>query len=315
MHLVIGAGEFLGDRISRTLATDGVPLIEVAADSDEEALADAMRGVEVVHVCAQAWSPVRRLRYRKDPPQLLVRVVAAARKAEVRRLILVSTADVYGPDHKGRINEKSELKPVHAFERLKRREEEWLRQEARDLEVVTLRPARVFGVGEDWLLPHLMANLSNGRLWLPQGGRAAMTFVAVSDVARACLAAASRGEPGRSYIVGGFDSTWRDVLEAICHAVGIRCNISSLPYDLAYLRAMGDEMLTPVGAPIWPGIYAVDVLSKPRIYDDSWSRRELTWSPSIGSFEQELPQLVPWLSGLLNEARTTTRAATARTSR
>lgn len=308
MHLVIGAGEFLGDRISRTLATEGVPLIELAADADEDTLADAMRGVEAVHLCAQAWSPARRLRFRKDPPQLLVRVVAAARRSEVRRLVLVSTADVYGPDHKGRINEKSELKPIHAYERLKLREEEWLRDHAQDLEVVTLRPARVFGAGEDWLLPRLVADLNRGRVWLPQGGRSMMTFVDVSDVARACIAAAERGQPGRSYIVGGFDSSWREVLEAICHAIGIPFNISGLPYDLAYLRAMGDEVLTAVGAPVWPGIYAVDVLSKPRFYDDSWSRRELTWSPSIGSFEQALPQMAPWLASLLQQTKTASTA-------
>src|ERR1051325_2088835 len=153
MHLVIGAGEFLGDRVSRTLATEGVPVIELAADADEETLTDAMGGVQVVHICAMAWSPGRRLRYRKEPPPLLVRVADAARTAGVRRLVLVSTADVYGPDHYVRINEKSRLKPVHVFEKLKLREEQWLRDEAQDLEVVTLRPARVFGVGEDWLLP------------------------------------------------------------------------------------------------------------------------------------------------------------------
>jgi nucleoside-diphosphate-sugar epimerase len=233
-----------------------------------------------------------------------VRVADAARTAGVRRLVLVSTADVYGPDHYVRINEKSRLKPVHVFEKLKLREEQWLRDEAQDLEVVTLRPARVFGVGEDWLLPRLLVDLNHGRIWLPQGGRAPMTFVAASDVARACLAAGDRGEPGRSYIIGGFDSTWRDVLEAIGRAVDVRCVISSLPYDLAYLRALGEEMVTPVGAPVWPGIYAVDVLSKPRHYDDSWSRRELTWSPSIGSFEQELAQMTPWLSSLVADART-----------
>ena len=313
MHLVIGAGEFLGDRVSRTLATEGVPLIELGADADDDTLRDAMGGVEVVHICAMAWSPARRLKMRKDPPPFLMRVVEAARSAGVRRLVLVSTADVYGPDHRVRINERSELKPVHVFEKLKLREEEWLREEAQDLEVVTLRPARVFGVGEDWLLPHLLTDVSHGRIWLPLAGRAAMTFVAASDVARACLAAADRGSPGRSYIVGGFDSTWREVLEAICSALEVHCTISNLPYDLGYLRALGEEMVTPVGAPVWPGIYAVDVLSKPRFYDDSWSRRELTWSPSIGSFEQELPQLVPWLSSLLHEARAAAPAAATRT--
>ncbi|HET7466566.1 MAG TPA: NAD-dependent epimerase/dehydratase family protein [Candidatus Dormibacteraeota bacterium] len=302
MHLVIGAGEFLGDIVSRTLATE-VPVIELGADADEETLRDAMGGVEIVHICAQAWSPARRLRFRKGPPPVLPRIVEAARHAGVRRLVLVSTADVYGPDHNTRITEKTKPHPVHVFEKLKLLEEQWLRSEADDLEVVVLRPARVFGVGEDWLLPKLLVDLSRGRVWLPLGGRAEQTFIAGSDVARACLAAADRGEPGRSYIVGGFDSTWRAALESICRAIDLECVVSSVPYDLAYLRALGEEMFTPVGAPVWPGIYAVDVLSKPRFYDDSHSRRELTWSPSIGSFEQDLARMKPWLSGLVREAK------------
>jgi len=308
MQLVIGAGEFLGDLVSRTLATE-VPLIELSADSDEQALRDAMSGVEIVHICANAWSPARRLRFRKEPPPMLVRVVEAARHAGVRRLVLVSTADVYGPDHNARISEKSGVKPVHAFEKLKLFEEQWLLREASDLEVVVLRPARVFGVGEDWLLPNLLVDMSRGRIWLPLGGRAEQTFIAASDVARACLAAADRGEPGRSYILGGFDSTWRSVLESISRAVDVPCEVRSMPYDLAYLRALGDEVFTPVGSPLWPGIYAVDVLSKPRFYDDSRSRRELTWSPSIGSFDQYLAQMTPWLSGLVRDARAAARTA------
>src|SRR5256885_11611165 len=298
MQLVSGADELPGDLVTRTLAAE-VPLIELGADSDEDTLRDAMSGVEVVHICANAWSPGRRLRFRKEPPPMLVRVVNAARHAGVRRLVLVSTADVYGPDHKTRISEKSALKPAHAFEKLKYFEEKWLLREASDLPVVVLRPARVFGVGGDWLLPRLLVDMSRGRVWLPLGGRAEQTFIAASDVARACLAAADRGEPGRTYIIGGFDSTWRSVLESISRAVDVPCEVSSLPYDLAYIRALGEEMFTPAGAPLWPGIYAVDVLSKPRFYDDSRSRRELTWGPSVGRFEEGLAQMTPWVSGVV----------------
>src|SRR6266566_107202 len=130
MHLVIGAGEFLGDLVSRTLAAE-VPLIELGADSDEATLRDAMSGVEAVHICANAWSPARRLRFRKQTPPMLVRIVEAARHAGVRKLVLVSTADVYGPDHNTRRSQHDHLQ-------------------------VVLRPARVFGVGEDWLLPRLL---------------------------------------------------------------------------------------------------------------------------------------------------------------
>jgi hypothetical protein len=57
---------------------------------------------------------------------------------------------------------------------------------------------------------------------------------------------------------------------------------------------------------VWPGIYAVDVIGKPHYYDDSLSRRELTWSPSVGSFEQEMPQMATWLTKLTARARAVT---------
>lgn len=301
MHLVIGAGEFLGDQVAHAMGGE-VPVISLNADADDETLNDAISGVEVVHTCAQTWSPAHRLRYRKKVAPLLKRVVDAARQAGVRRLVHLSTADVYGPDHFARITEKSKLRPLHAFERLKLFEEHWLLDAAQDLEVVIVRPARVFGPGEDWILPRLMATLSRGRLWLPGAGRGLQTFVSASDVGRACLAAADRGRPGHSYIVAGFDATWNDLVESAARAAGIKAEIGSLPYDLAYLKALVTETVTPQGAVVWPGIYAIDVMGKPHYYDDSHSRRELTWSPSVGSFEQEMPQMAGWLEGLTASA-------------
>jgi 2-alkyl-3-oxoalkanoate reductase len=304
LHLVIGAGEFLGDHVSHALATE-VPVIALNADADDETLTDAISGVEVVHLCAETWSPARRLRYRRAAPSLLKRVVDAARRAGVRRIVHVSTADVFGPNFK-RVTENSTLRAVHAYERLKLFEEHWLLKAAEDLEVIVVRPARVFGVGEDWILPRLMSSLARGRLWLPRGGRGLQSFIAAGDVGRACLAAADRGRPGHSYLVAGFDASWRDFLESAARAIGIAADIGSLPYDLMYLKALATETVTAQGAVVWPGIYAVDVLGKPHYYDDSHSRRELTWSPSVGSFEQEMPRLATWLADLTARARVRT---------
>ena len=297
MHLVIGAGEFLGDHVTHALAAE-VPVIQLNADADEETLADAIGSVEVVLNCAQSWSPARRLRFRKGPPAQLERLIQAARRARVRRIVHVSTADVYGSDKFARSNEKSRLQPRHAYERLKLHEEEWLLEAADDLEVVILRPARIFGEGEDWILPRLMGALARGRVWLPGGGRAKQTFVSAADVGRACLAASDRGRPGHSYLIGGFDSSWRELLESAVRAVGVGGTIVNLPYDLLYLRALATETLTAPGAVVWPGIYATDVIGKPHQYDDSQSRRDLTWSPSVGSFEQEMPRMTSWISRL-----------------
>jgi nucleoside-diphosphate-sugar epimerase len=310
LHLVIGAGEFLGRHVSRAMAAD-VPVIELDADADDETLADAISGVEVVVFCAQTVSPARRLRFRKEPPHVLQRLVDAARTARVRRLVHVSTADVYGPDHFARVNEKSRVKPAHAYERLKLSEEDWLLENADDLEVVIVRPARLFGDAEDWIFPRLMAGIVHGRVWLPGGGRARQTFVHADDVGRACLAASDRGRPGHRYLIGGFDSTWREVLISAARAVGFAAELASIPYDLAYLRALGVEATTPEGAVIWPGVYAVDLIGKPHYYDDSYSRRELTWSPSVGSIEQEMPAMAQWLARLPEVAKAMAQPAGA----
>ena len=206
MYLVIGAGEFLGDQVSRALAAEA-PVIELYSDADDETLADAIAAVEVVINCAQSWSPARRLRFSKAPPHLLERVVEASRRARVRRIVHVSTADVYGPGQGVAVNEKSRVHAVHAYERLKLFEEQWLLQSAEEVEVVIVRPARIFGAGEDWILPRLLESLVKGRVWLPGGGRAKQTFVSAADVGRACLAASDRGRPGHSYLVGGFDAS------------------------------------------------------------------------------------------------------------
>jgi nucleoside-diphosphate-sugar epimerase len=310
LHLVIGAGEFLGSQITRALSAE-VPVIELNADADQETLDDAIGGIEVVVFCAQTVSPGRRLRYRKRPPASLQRVVDSARKARVRRIVHVSTADVYGPDHFARMTEKSPLKPTHAYERTKLYEEEWLLASAEDVEVVIVRPARVFGEGEDWILPRLMAMAVRGRVWLPGGGRATQTFVSAEDVGRACLAASDRGRPGHRYLVGGFDSTWRDCLVSAARTAGFIAEIGSIPYDLAYLRTLASETVTSPGAALWPGLFGLDVIGKPHFYDDSYSRRELTWSPSVGSFEQEMPAMSRWISNLpvVAEALATARAA------
>lgn len=297
MHLVIGAGEFLGRHVSRAMAADA-PVIELNADADDETFADAIRGVELVVHCARTVDPSRRLSFRKGTPHELTRVLDSCRRAGVRRLVHVSTADVFGPNHFTRVTEKSRLKPVHAFEKLKLQEEEWLLSNAADLEVVIVRPARIFGSGEDWVLPRLTSAMPHGRVWLPGGGRAKQTFVSAEDVGRACLAASDRGRPGHRYLVGGFDSTWSDLLVSAARAVGFAAEVVSLPYDLAYVRALAVEAITPQGAAVWPGTYAVDVIGKPHYYDDSYSRRELTWSPSVGSFEQEMPAMTPWLMTL-----------------
>lgn len=283
--------------MAQALRADDVPVAELPTSADDASLTGAVAGAEVVIHCVQSWSPGSRLHYRKRAPRVLERAVSAAKSARVRRLVHVSTADVYGSGQSARITEKTLPKPSYAYEKLRLFEEEWLLDEAGDdLDVVILRPTRIFGQGEDWILPRLLGAAMRGRVWLPGGGRSSQGFIAAEDVGRACLAASDRGRAGHRYLVNGFDSSWRDLVVAAARAVGFAVDVGSMPYDIFFVRAVVNEMLAGSGRQVWPGTFAIDVLGRQHLYDDSHSRRELTWSPSVGSFDQDLPAMARWLS-------------------
>ena len=297
MQLVIGAGEFLGDHVSRALAAE-VPVIELNADADDETLSDAISAVEVVINCAQTWSPARRLRFRKNPPPLLERIVAAARRAKVRRIVHVSTADVYGSGQPGQANERSPLKPVHVFERLKLQEEQWLIQAGQDLEVVIVRPARIFGAGEDWILPRLMSSLAKGRR-LAARRRTRKADFRVRGRRRARVPGRGRPRPARPQLPGGRIRRELAGSAGVGRSMGRRRRHDRQPAVRPHVpEGAGGGDGDRAGAVVWPGTYAVDVLGRHHFYDDSQSRRDLTWSPSVGSFEQEMPRMTAWLASL-----------------
>ena len=289
---MIGAEEYAGRHA--LAAIEGA--VGVAADGDIEGAVD---GASVVVTCAVTWDATRRLRVVREPHPLLPRVVGACRRARVRRLVHLSTTLVLGPDHPGpqRITEATPPKPVHAFEKLKLREEEWLRAHRGDLEVVVVRAAT--GVGaHDRMLARMLGELERGSLRLVNAGRANRTFLAGPDLGRALAAAAARGRPGATYLVGGFDGSWQELFAIAAHVLGVPPRGHGIPYDLAYMAAALRELRTAVGAECWPNLLTVDLQGKEHLYDDGRSRRDLVWSPKIGSFEESVMELASWYRSL-----------------
>jgi nucleoside-diphosphate-sugar epimerase len=290
--VVVGSDEYAGRHALATI--DGA--VGVAATGDiDEAVADAT----VAICCAVTWDATHRLRMTREPHPLLPRLVGACRRAGVRRLVHLSTALVLGPDHPGplRITEATEAHPVHPYEKLKLREEEWLRSHQGDLEVVVVRAA--VGVGaHDQMLARMLGELERGSLRLVNAGRARRTFLAGPDLGRALAAAAARGRTGATYLVGGFDGSWQELFGVAAHVLGVAPRGHSLPYDLAYLAAALRELRTPFGTECWPNLLTVDLQSKEHLYDDGRTRRELVWSPKIGSFEEGVMELAGWYRSL-----------------
>jgi nucleoside-diphosphate-sugar epimerase len=293
VHLVIGAAGYAGRHVVAALRES--VLVRTADLSDD--LAGAMEDVAVVHLALEFHSPLRQPQGRPPHP-FLASLVRMARDAHVRRLVFLSSASVYGFEREGRVSERTRIHPVHAYERALLAEETWLRAVDRP-EVVVLRPAQGFGPDEP-VSSRLFERLIDGPLALPGGGRAPRTFLAGPDLGTAFLAAAVRGQPGMAYLLGGIRGSWRDLLLAAAGTLRLhrRGRVGRSAYDLAYLGAWSGLARSDAGRTCWPTPYVVDLLARPQIVEDGWSRRELSWRPRVASFIGGLTELPDWHQAL-----------------
>jgi len=300
VHLVVGASSFAGRHAVTALGEHG----PVRAADFGDGLAAAMKDVEVVHVAAQLYSPFDRLAWRARwrrgrPNRLLVELMRLARKAGVRRVVLMSSTSALGTPRDGRVSERTRPAPEHPYERLLAYDEAWVREQY-DPEVIVMRAGQVFGPGEpvlSRLLDRLLRGwLFRGRLLLPGGGRALRTFVAGPDLGRAFYAAGLRGAPGGAYLVGGFKGSWRELISAAASALHVDAHVTRLPYDLAYLAASARATSgLPLTHRCWRSPCAVDLITRPHVIEDGWSRRELSWAPAVTNFADGLAGLAEWV--------------------
>jgi nucleoside-diphosphate-sugar epimerase len=254
-------------------------------------LAAAMAGVEVAYLTADLRSPVQRLgrAARRTPHPFLEQAVAAAAAAGVRRLVALSSTAVYGFDAGPRVSERVWPRPRHPYERALAGDEAWLRTRDRP-EVVVLRAAQGFGAAEP-VSGRLFDRLAGGRLALPAWGCVERTFLAGADLAAALHAAALRGEPGVAYLAGGLRGTWRQLAETAAREMGTPAQLDRLSYRAAHLAAASGLGRTRLGRRWWPTPFVVDLLTRPQLVEDGWSRRELGWRPERTTFAEGLAGL------------------------
>jgi hypothetical protein len=85
-------------------------------------------------------------------------------------------------------------------------------------------------------------------------------------------------------------------MEAAAAALSVAPRVTGVPYNAAYLAAMGRWASLLGGRRAWPTPYAVDVLGRPQVLEDGWSRRELSWRPEVSSFAEGLAGLADRLA-------------------
>lgn len=212
------------------------------------------------------------------------RVFEAALRAGVRKVVFTSSAGVLGPALDG--DPVMEDTPrrigfLNDYERTKAEAEALIPSFLdRGLEIVTVNPTRVFGcpVGPD--LPPYTAMidryLRRKFLLIPGNGRSVGNYVFLGDVVAGHRAALERGAPGRRYLLGGYDLSYREFFEALARASGVERRLPTVPAVFLYAAA------GLAGA-------AARLTGRPPLITPAWVKRFLyDWKVSSARAETEL---------------------------
>ncbi|CAA7618879.1 conserved hypothetical protein [Candidatus Terasakiella magnetica] len=271
--------------------------------ADPDAMAEAMRGHDVVFHCAALSSPWGSPKaFETANVTGTAHVLAAARRAGVRRVVVVSTPSIYFDFRHGRqIREDAGLpaRPVNAYAASKRKAETLAREAAaQGQDCVILRPRGILGPWDQALAPRLARIARRGVVPLPGGGTALVDVSCVENVVDALLAAAlaPSSVSGKAYnISNGAPVTVAALIQDALTAMGLTARLRPVPLAPALALARGLEAVARLTGGWEPPVtaYSLALLAYDQTLDIGAARRDLGWSPHQ-SLAEGLDSLGRW---------------------
>lgn len=323
--LITGVTGFLGGHLAARLRALGVQVRGVGRDAGRGVVLTERLGVDFVRIdlgsgpldtdpdilcggidtvfhagaLSSPWG--KKLDFEKANEGATRRVILAARRAGVGRLVHVSTPSLYFRDGGGEnVREDAPLPPpVNEYVRTKRLAEDLVRGAGEDgWETVMLRPRALIGAGDPSILPRLIRALEKGRLPVIGTGTNLTDLTCVENAVEALVLAATAPADrvaGKVYNItnGGPVALW-DILARMAGMLELpppgRRVPAGLVHGLAGLlelwgRLRGKE----------PALtrYGVGVLSETQTLDISAARRDLGYAPEV-SVSDGLDRFVEW---------------------
>ncbi len=307
--LVTGSSGLLGKCLVERLSArgDALQLFDLAppppecthafhqADvSDEEALAKAARGCEVVYHLAAAqrmkpqfssWTEEEIFDRNLDAVR---KVLAVGIREGVRKIVFVSSSGVYGKPVQDRCREDHPTRPLGEYGRSKLLAEEvCLEAMAKhDIEVTMFRPMSLFGPGMTGIFVMLYEWVRTGApVFMLGNGRNRVQAVSAWDVADACVLAATAENDVRPILNLGADPDTTPTVEGMVRALiahaGTRSPVVKIPASLLRNAA---RVLHVVGlSPIVPEHYILADTNF--VLDISAAREDLGWRPRYDNIE------------------------------
>jgi UDP-glucose 4-epimerase len=261
--LVTGGAGFIGSNIVRLLSGEGYDVVVldnlfsgyrknlepfpnarlVEADvRDEGAVARAVEGAEVVFHLAASVGNVRSIEHPVEDSEVnligTIRLLEAARRAGVRKVVCSSSAAIFGELRRLPIDEDHPAEPDSPYGVSKLAEEKMCLAYSRlyELEAVCLRYFNVYGVNQRYdaygnVIPIFAHRMLRGAPLTVYGdGGQTRDFVNVADVARAnLLAARAGGVSGAFNIASGVSTTVNRLAEMMRAASGLDAAVEYAP--------------------------------------------------------------------------------------
>lgn len=254
--------------------------------SDVGALQRGMAGCDVVfHAAAvvKMWGP--REEFVEANVRGTERVLEAARAAGVKRLVHVSTESVLleGPALVN-VDETRPLPPpedvIGLYPSTKNEAERRVREaNSPELATVVVRPRFVWGLGDNAVLPQIVAMVKKGRFSWVDGGHYRTSTCHVDNCVEGMLLAAEKGRGGEAYfLTDGEPVEFRAFITELLRTQGVDPGDKSVPLGLArLLAAVVDAVWTLFGLKRSPPITRTELLlvGQEVTVSDAKARREL----------------------------------------
>ncbi len=159
-------------------------------------------------------------------------VVEEAIKAQVKKVIFLSSTGVYG-NNRNEINEESKISPKNNYEKSKIAGEKIVLSHQEELEVCVVRSALILGPNNYW---KGLFKLVEKKYPLPCNGKNGFQVIYVKDLVDALITVMNNGLSGETYLAAGEKGkTLNNFYEEIQNAMGMKKKVKHIPTLIALL--------------------------------------------------------------------------------